>query len=217
MIKVYNILIVDDDDGWIEIIKDYLKRFNKVYKIETCNTRKQALKHIEDKHFEVILLDINLGNLKYDGVSLAAEFKQKTEAKILMLTILDNKAIVKNAILAGAIDYINKSDYKNTLLPGIERAIYNDCAEVIVEVIRDDEKSRLFEKLTARENEILDLCCKDGVSAKDIISKLVISEYTYRNHISNINRKLKVKSVREAVTLKRESSFRYNMNLTNAT
>jgi len=60
--------------------------------------------------------------------------------------------------------------------------------------------SKTLSRLTARENEILDLAVK-GMTTAEIAQHLYVSTQTVRSHFKNIHTKLKVNSRTEAVVL----------------
>ena len=53
--------------------------------------------------------------------------------------------------------------------------------------------------LTPREEEVLDLLAQEGLTNKEIAERLIIQEMTVWRHLSNIFRKLGVRSRSEAI------------------
>jgi DNA-binding NarL/FixJ family response regulator len=66
------------------------------------------------------------------------------------------------------------------------------------DLVGEDRPTRLYEQLTPREREILQLLAK-GYSTRKIAEQLTISVNTTRNHIQHLLQKLNVHSRLEAV------------------
>jgi DNA-binding NarL/FixJ family response regulator len=65
---------------------------------------------------------------------------------------------------------------------------------------------RILLELSTRERDVLCLLA-EGYQNKEIAKKLVLSEKTVRNYISNIYAKLQIKSRGEAIVLARKSGL----------
>ncbi len=64
-----------------------------------------------------------------------------------------------------------------------------------------------FPELTEREREVLDLVAR-GLTNAEIGRRVVVSDKTVRNHVSNVFAKLHVTSRAEAVARARDAGFR---------
>ncbi len=89
------------------------------------------------------------------------------------------------AILIGKQGTVKKPTHVMVLLEGI-----------IEKHNIDFEKAQKKFELTKRETEVLGLVC-EGLSNKEISEKLFISEYTVKDHIKNVMRKMGVASRNE--------------------
>ena len=65
---------------------------------------------------------------------------------------------------------------------------------------------RVFPELSDRERELLDLIARGHKNA-DIAARLVLSDKTVRNHVSNILSKLQVADRAQAIILAREAGL----------
>ncbi len=150
---------------------------------------------------DVMLMDINMP--KQNGLQALEAIKQKhPDAKIIMLTIHQDREYLFKALQLGANGYVLK-DADGAVLVEAIRKVYqgeayiqpNMAKELIVEFKRftsgEASSSRKNSLLSDRELEVLDLIAK-GFLNKEIAKTLFISEKTVKNHISNIFKKLNV-------------------------
>lgn len=150
---------------------------------------------------DVVLMDINMP--KQNGLQALEAIKQKyPDARIIMLTIHQDREYLFKALQLGANGYVLK-DADGAVLVEAIRKVYqgeayiqpNMAKELIVEFKRytsgEAGSSRKNSLLSDRELEVLDLIAK-GLLNKEIAKALYISEKTVKNHISNIFKKLNV-------------------------
>lgn len=100
-----NLLIIDDDEIIIKLIKIILKY--EGYKIDTASTGKKAIKILEKKRYDVVLLDIKLSDIS--GMIIIEHIK-KIDPNIIVIMVTGYNSI-NNAIESlkkGADGYINK-------------------------------------------------------------------------------------------------------------
>jgi DNA-binding NarL/FixJ family response regulator len=133
---------------------------------------------------------------------------------ILMLTMVDGDDSVFAAMRAGARGYLVKGADRTE----IERALRTVAAGEVV--FGSPIATRVlawfangptrtptpFPDLTDREREVLDLVAR-GLTNHAIAARLVVSEKTIRNHISNVFTKLHVASRAEAVARARDAGL----------
>lgn len=99
------ILVVDDEAE----ICDFLKAFfeDRNFEVITANTGDAALTEIEKGRPHVILLDIQMPGR--DGMSALKEIKSKyPELKVIMVTAVETRDKIEEAMRAGADNYITK-------------------------------------------------------------------------------------------------------------
>ena len=116
-----HILVVDDDDGIRNLLKDYL--FNNNYIVSTAENGDQAKKKLEYFQFDIIILDVMMPGK--DGYELTKEIKKNINVPIILLTA---KGEVENRIKGlefGANDYLGKPFEPKELLLRIKNIIAN--------------------------------------------------------------------------------------------
>jgi len=116
-----HILVVDDDDGIRNLLKDYLTENN--YIVSTSENAEVAKKKLEYLKFDMIILDVMMPG--QNGYELTHEIKKKIKVPIILLTA---KGEVENRIKGlelGADDYIGKPFEPKELLLRIKNIIKN--------------------------------------------------------------------------------------------
>ena len=123
-----------------------------------------------------------------------------------MLTSINDKHIIENAYIAGAVNYVMKNNYKE--IPALIRNIANNITpnEILAKDYMRLRVNELLSSLTHQEKEIFKLF-NAGNNKKEIQKIMFISEYTLKNHIHSIIRKLNVKTIHEAVEKVKRKGF----------
>ena len=153
---------------------------------------------------DVLLLDINLPGMS--GLEAIPVFKNKwQEAKIIMLTILEDEYNIMTAIKSGADGYILKKTNPQKILEAIQQvfdggaALTPMVAKQVLSFFQPLQKEKpTVSPLTKREQEIL-YYIVSGITNERIAVELFISTQTVRNHIKNIYEKLQVHSKAQVV------------------
>lgn len=99
------ILIVDDEDKFTNVLKKFFVSLG--YDVHTAADADSALKQFEELRPHVVLLDIILPGMW--GVDLLKKMKKIDPiAAVIMVTAIADEETAKNALAAGAYDYITK-------------------------------------------------------------------------------------------------------------
>ncbi|KAF2955195.1 response regulator [Marinitoga sp. 38H-ov] len=103
----WKVLIVDDEPGIREVLKDYIEMNFENTKIETAENADIALKKINEEQFHIILLDIVMPGL--DSFEFLRKVKDLNSLiQVIMITGNSTMERVLEAIEAGADDYLLK-------------------------------------------------------------------------------------------------------------
>ena len=195
-IKVF---LVDDDPEWLSAMEIFLGNYSDITVVGVAATKDEAINMAQAMDIDVILMDINLNETRYDGIYAAAEICRLKEVKILMLTSLNEKDIILNSFIAGAVNYIPKSHYQE--IPEAIRKTYYNCSPVEI-ALRDYSRLKEAEQLQSlskSEREIFELA-EQGYSQTEISENLHKSIQTVKNQISVILKKLGAGRLKDAIT-----------------
>jgi DNA-binding NarL/FixJ family response regulator len=165
---------------------------------------------------DVVLLDLGLE--KADSLKLMARLrKELPEAKVIAMDILPEQVDIVEFVKAGGAGFILKSaaleEYVETieavargekvLPPVMTTSLFTQIFESVQDGGGDEESTRL----TPREREVVDLI-SEGLSNKEIASRLHIATHTVKSHIHNILEKLALSTRLQIATFRRGKSDR---------
>ena len=204
MKKSITVSIVDDEADLREHIAGYLAAAGNITCKSAYASAKEALNHLPQDKPDVILMDINLGEM--DGIECVRRLTAlMPDARVLMLTVFEDSDQIFRALAAGASGYLLKRLSPKKLLEAIEEVCAGGSpmsAPIARKVVQSfkatpaggDESADLSE----RERAVLDGLA-EGLAYKQIADQLQISIHTVRNYIRRIYEKLHVRSRTEAV------------------
>lgn len=197
------ILLVDDQALFREGLRTLLSVQPGLEVVGEAGNGEEAVRLAASMHPNVVLMDVQMPVL--DGVAATRRLHADyPECHVIMLTTFDDDEYVFEGLRAGAVGYLLKDASSEKLVEAIRAAARGEsflqpsvAAKVVAEFTRLADKSSarpqpLLEPLSERELEILSLAA-DGLSNKEIAARLVITEGTVKNHVSNILGKLGVR------------------------
>jgi DNA-binding NarL/FixJ family response regulator len=204
MKKIITVSIVDDEADLREHIAGYLTAAGNIQCKSAYASAEEALKHLPQDKPDVILMDINLGDM--DGIECVRRLTAvMPRAQVLMLTVFEDPDQIFRALTAGASGYLLKRLSPKKLLEAIEDVCAGGSpmsAPIARKVVQS------FKTVPARGDESVDLSPRersvldglaDGLAYKQIADQLGVSIHTVRNYIRRIYEKLHVCTRTEAV------------------
>ena len=114
-----HILVVDDDDGIRELVKQYLNQNN--FLVSTANSAEDALEKIQVIKFDLIILDIMMPGKS--GLEFTIENKKKINTPIILLTAKGEASERVKGLEVGADDYLPKPFEPKELILRIENIL----------------------------------------------------------------------------------------------
>lgn len=191
-----NVLLVDDNSKYL---KDALPFYG--YEVETAGDGIQALKALEKKVFDIVLLDVMMPNM--DGWQTLKAIRSNEDTKhlpVIMLTAVNEDQKMVSGLKNGADDYIVKPFILPNLLARMEAVLRRSMRQTDSS---RNKKNISLTPLTAKEKEVLELVSQ-GFSNKEIADKMYVREVTVKTHLNSIFKKLKVTNRTQAVLLAKQ-------------
>jgi DNA-binding NarL/FixJ family response regulator len=216
--ETIRLLIVDDHALFREGLRALFSAIGDIDLVGEAANGEQAVELAEKLQPDLILMDIDMPGM--GGVEATRGILRKIPSTgIVMVTMLEDDASVFSAMRAGARGYVLKGAQPDELLQTI-RAVANGqalfgpaIATRMMRFFKEQEahfKASLpeeaFPELTRRELEVLELIAR-GDKNREIAEKLVISDKTVRNHITNIFSKLQVADRAQAIIKARDAGL----------
>ena len=197
---IASILVVDDNP---KFLADALPMYG--YDISVAQDGLEALKILadENKHFDLILLDVMMPNMDgWDTLKAIRKNKATETIPVIMLTAVSEDQKVVSGLKIGADDYIVKPFILPNLLARIEAVLRRSNWQKVAQAKTEKtlNKSVSIEVLTPKEKEVLALVAK-GASNQEIADKMCVRDVTVKTHLNSIFKKLKVTNRTQAVLL----------------
>ncbi|URZ02349.1 response regulator transcription factor [Clostridium felsineum] len=207
--KEFKILVVDDEEKILSVVKAYLEK--EGFEVLTAKDGEEAIDIFEKEHIHLIILDLMLP--KISGEKVCAKIRSVSAVPIIMLTAKieeDNKI---EGLSMGADDYVTKPFSNRELVSRVKaliRRTYRDntpLAELLIinngDLEIDVEKfivKKIGENVNLTSNEfkiLIVLLSKPGkvFSREELVNKAFGIDYdgfdrTIDTHIKNIRRKI---------------------------
>ena len=190
-----NILLVDDHILFAKSLSVALDEYNEIEQFYSTQDIAGLNTIVCDKNIDIVLMDINLGNLSdKDGLEIASNLlKLNPTVKIIILTGYDLPVYRHEAKKIGISGFLNKNINPDDLISSLIRVSHGKTC------FPSEINEIIIEYLTSMEKKILQLI-SSGKKRKCVAEELYMSERTLSNHLQHIFEKLGVSSIVEAVT-----------------
>lgn len=202
-----NVFIVDDDPFIRESLTLLIGMDSEINIVGSASNGDEAveaislLHHTPDMVPHVVLMDIRMPIC--DGVEGTLKVKTLNQnISVLILTTFDDDEFIIEALRNGASGYLLKNIPPDRIIQGIKTVfggsmlIHPDVARKLSGLLRPSspvkDQHDWAKELTAAEFNIVTLIA-EGMSNKEIASKLFLSEGTVKNYITDILSKLGVR------------------------
>lgn len=201
-----HLVICDDHRIVIDGLQRLLEDVPWIEQVGTATNGDELMQLLPGVTADILVLDLNLPGM--DGSTILHKVKQRWPAlKVLILTMDDSPAVIRELIAKGADGYLIKTCGREELLqalrelqaghrhvpPGVFQAAHGPRAT------SDREQGRLS-VLSSREIEVLEALA-EGLSNKEIGDRLFISHRTVDTHRTNLMKKLGMHNLVELVRL----------------
>ncbi len=194
------VFVVDNDEGVCKAIAWTIEMAG--YRVRVFHSAGDFLQAYKTCEPGCLVLDVRMPGM--NGLELQGTLNRcEIEIPIIFLTAHGEVSVAVEAMKHGAFDFVEKPFDTKTLLASVVRALDYD-AQLRKRGSRCLELKNLFDKLTAREHEVLALVVQ-GSSNRAAGDTLGISYKTVEVHRTHIMRKLNADHVVDLVGLVHEA------------
>jgi DNA-binding NarL/FixJ family response regulator len=201
------LMLVDDHAVLRDGLKNILGMESDIEVVGEAVNGGEAIGKVEELMPDVILMDINIP--ERNGIEVTGLIKAiYPSIKILILTMYNHDEYFLSAIREGADGYLLKDAPSDHVVDAIravakgQSVIHQSMTKKFLNFSPPKKENVTVEKkesfLTEREKDVL-LCLVKGMNNKEIAKNLFISDKTVKIHVSNIFKKLEVKSRSQVV------------------
>ena len=183
------ILICDDDSLIRESLKIILPLKGDIEVMGEASNGRECINFCLENEVDVALIDIRMPIM--NGVEAVRDIVKETKTKCLVLTTFDEEDYINEALSYGAKGYILKNNSPEQIANSIV-GVHNNTIVINENILgklhghgKEVEPEIKNFDFTDREKEIIK-AISEGLSNKEISSKLFISEGTIRNYITTI-------------------------------
>lgn len=210
------VLLVDDQKLIRQGIQTLLELEPDLQVVGTAENGRDAIAAVERLQPDVVLMDVRMPEM--DGVAATRVLSERfPQVGVIILTTFDDDEYVFEGLKAGARGYLLKDVSSDDIAaavrtvaaggaliqPSIARKVVAEFSRLAAGPVSSSPASAspvdpLVQPLTERELDVL-RALANGLSNREIADKLVITEGTVKNHVSNLLAKLDVRDRTQAV------------------
>ncbi|WP_256941988.1 response regulator [Bacillus thuringiensis] len=187
------LMIVEDDEVWMKCLTDFIEKEDDLVVVKKAYNKEQAIDSVPEM-IDVVLVDLTLdadpANLS--GLEVLSQLKEKGLNRIIMLTSWDEEEVILKAFDEGAMNYVNKTSYRD--IPRVVReafankvSIHPDVSSVVINALTTE---RRISVLTPSERQVYTLKEK-GLNKVQIADVLFKSVETIKKQLKKINDKIR--------------------------
>src|SRR5215212_8807805 len=218
--ELTRVVLADDHPLFREGVASLIGRTDDMALVGEVATGEEAVCLADDLLPDVVLMDLKMPGM--GGTEATRRIVGRSpHIGVIVLTMFEDDESVFAALKAGARGYVLKDADRGMLLeairavargeallgPSVAGRVLEQFAQVSSPAPESPHSRReSFEELTPRELEVLSLIAQ-GLRNREIAARLVISERTVGNHISNIFSKLQVADRAQAIVRARQAGL----------
>jgi two-component system nitrate/nitrite response regulator NarL len=200
MKKRIRLLLVDDHPVVRRGIASCLARHANLEVVGEASDGQEAIDKTRALAPDLVLMDIDMPQMS--GLAVAEVLKREApQTKVLILSMHDNTEYVMRIIQSGARGYVLKEASPEELVQAIEtvnsgQAFFSPevARTALNQLVRGNGENGEQAQLTSREQEVL-VQIAEGLSNKEIATRLGVGVRTVETHRERIMRKLDIHSV----------------------
>ncbi len=205
--------ILDDHSAITDGYRYKLNDLADIYVAWTASYYNDVEPQLARTHTDVLIMDVEVPNSPEDPNpfpilhAIPSLLDQYSELQIVIISMYNRRALIRNLMHAGASGYIVKDDklaYDN--LPDIVRRLANGeiyYSPTVEKLLESEPQDELL--LTPRQLEALSLrTARPDMTTRDLANSMNIAPSTVRNLLSDIYSRLGVRNISGAIAKARQ-------------
>ena len=196
------VVIADDHELFRKGLAELLRKHNDIEIIKSVADGNEFIDFLKNKTTaDIVLLDISMP--KMDGFQVLKKIKTANfNIKPIVISMYSDGNYIAKCAKSGAYGYLLKNTDEDELIMAIRMVFKGKkyfSAEISEKMINFMSTQSVSENiLSNKETEVLVLI-SEGLTTKEIASKLFVSSRTIETHRANILKKLEVKNTAELI------------------
>ncbi len=198
-----NVAIIEDVATIRTSYAMFLSQKENINVLISADSVESFFEQWQGQKIDLVLSDIGLpGKSGIEGIGMIKE--KSIETDIILITIFEDEERIFKALCAGASGYLLKSMSLPKLVEEINN--YRSGGAAMTPIVAKKVMNYFAPKrdyksvLTAKEKQVV-LCVVDGLTYKEVASRLGISVNTVCTHVKKIFRKLHINTRSEIVAM----------------
>lgn len=216
------VLIADDHVIVAESLSILIDTMDGIEVVGTANNGWQVLTFLETNEVHIVLTDLHMPLM--NGIETTIRVREKyANVRVMLLTMSEEPAVIKEALVAGVDGYIMKRAERKELEQALKTVASGQkyFSEAVVMRLAQmpnqnttNGKENIAENnaLTPREIEIMRLIIQD-LSNQEIAEKIFIGITTVETHRRNLMKKVGVNSALGLMRWAMKNGFEKSINL----
>lgn len=147
------ILIVDDEESILEVLRNSLRKMEAKYEVITATDGLTALEHLKENPFDLVVTDYKMAGM--DGLELMEKVKSFClDTRVILMTAYGSDAVEAEARRLQAYRYLVKPLQINTFRQVVEEALGNMAiSRPGILILSDERYKQVVDQLkTLRDN-----------------------------------------------------------------
>lgn len=216
--SVVRVVVVDDHEAVRAGFASMLDTQDDLSVVATAANGEEAVQVCREAEPDVVLMDVRMPGM--DGIEATRSLVGSggDGPRILILTTFDLDQYVFEALRAGASGFLLKDVTAEQLFeavrviaageallaPGVTRRLISEFAQLTPG--QEPASAGVLDRLTRRETDVLRLVA-EGLSNREIATRLVVTEETVKTHVSRVLTKLGLRDRTQAVVTAYETGL----------
>jgi two-component system, NarL family, response regulator DevR len=201
------VMLVDDHEIVRQGLRSLLEAVGDIEVVAEADNAARAVFLANEQQPDVVIMDVRMPG--GSGVEACRAIRDDNpDAQVIMLTSYSDDEALFNSIMAGAAGFVLKQIRGHDLVDAIHTVgagkslLDPNVTKRVLERLRKskfDDKDPKLARLSPQEDRILDMV-GEGLTNREIASRIHLSDKTVKNYVSTILQKLEVTRRAEAAS-----------------